>query len=470
MGKKKKASKSLLILVIILFLLIAAAMVVMAFSQRDTGDSEGYFVTEEAASDGAVLTDDGVMEYFGIDEVSQVMSIYLKDTGDCGIFFIDRGISSVWKETKDGIIEIHLGDGTLKLQKNWDGLIFKKKHQGKEIVIKLKKANSKPQCFVDHPELTFGVDFTSKDRTALCNFMQDGHYLIEDRTILGKFFEKNKAGFGYGKISDSDGKLNVSDIKFFEKKGQAKFVVKEGSTIYYLWAPADGSTESIKHVDIETGKVQVLREGDADYFQLRFGKLYFTNENHRFCRMDLNGKNEEVVLDKEVYMPYVIDNGWLVYQNDGDGETLHMTYMGSDYDITLSRERTYAWTIDGRNLFYTSTGEKEDELKHRCKLHKINLLDIKSIESASTLPVESANKYMGDSFEINASDVFGGDGSHMEIDSWKNYSNNLYKAENQENYLMYLSEEYMIREKFTPVGLHKETLIKNLKTEDESVL
>lgn len=43
--------------------------------------------------------------------------------------------------------------------------------------------------------------------------------------------------------------------------------------------------------------------------------------------MGLDGKNKETVLDKGVFYPYQVSSKFLIYQDDADGETLHVYNM-----------------------------------------------------------------------------------------------------------------------------------------------
>lgn len=422
-------------------------------------DSVEYYVTTKASSDGEELT-----------EVSRIMSLCLKDTGDCGVFLIEDGFASEWKEDEDGNIIIADGEEEILLERSLQGYTYTGNLNGSDMEIELEKADKKPECFSEHPELTFGIKYGKQDTSSLCNYMQDGQYLIDGSRIYGKYFIDGKCTFSCGTINEDGEEITVEDAKTFETGGQAKFLVKEGKHIYYLWAPADGSTESIRRVNTETGETETLREGDVDYVQLRFGKIYFADAKFRFCVMNTDGDNEEVVLDKEVYMPYVIDKGWIIYQDDGDGEKLHLTNPASGYDRAVTGERTYSWTITGKTLYYTSTGDKEDEGKHKCRLHRMSLNELKTAESVKDMNIEVSEKHMGDSFEINSKSIYGGDGTHEALDAWNTYANKLYENGGQETYLLYLTDKYEVRGKINQIGNFTEITIRNIKTEKEGVI
>lgn len=464
-GMKNSSLFGTVLIIITTLLLVASTGAAGLYFFKEASDrtDTDYFVTEMVISDGFELNDEELEQYFGVKSLSDVMSIYLKDTGDCGLWMTGNGLSCSWEKKGDKHIVVDLQDQTIKLKKRWEKWVYNTTVGGKDMEIVLDPAEKIPTCFKEHPELTFGLNYSNKDTEQLSNFMLDGYYLIDDEMLYGKFFDGAESVLGFRTIKGGDepkvGKLNVID-----RDGQAKFLVRDGKYIYYLWAPSNGSTESIRRVLLSTGDVKVLREGDVDYVQLRYGKIYFTDANNRFCVMDRKGKHEKVVIDREVYMPYIIDKNWAIYQDDKDKERLHLSNLGTDYDLTLSKERTYAWVIQGRKLFYTSTSAKEDEQKHKCKLHMLGIGSIKNIESTDQLETEVADGYMGDVFALNKEYILGGDGKEKEVDSWKTFSNKLYKDEAQTEYLMFIYGNDRIRGHTDGKGGFKEIRLDNIKS------
>ena len=467
MGRNDTLFGLKLILAAIVLFFVTAAFAVVLLSCYHESDNTGYYVTKEVSLEGTVMTDREVRLELGVEEISQIMNLYLKDTGDCGVYLMNQYKPASWNEKEEGNIEISYGTRRVILANNIKGLELTGDYQGKEINIILEKTENVPECFQQHPELTFGVKYSNKDTRAVCNFVLDGQFLIEGDRLYGKSFAKDECIFGYGTIEDTSNGITIGDFQVLEKGGQAKFLNIDEGYIYYLWAPADGSTESIRRINVETGKNKIIREGNVDYLQLRYNKLYFCDENYMFHEMNKDGSDDEIVVEKEIYVPYVIDKDWLVYQEDRDGERLHLKKMGSDYDRALSSERTYAWTIVDKTLYYASTGDKVDENKHRCRLHKLALDSLKIAENTDKLETETSRKYMGDSFAIDGKLIFGGDGSCEQLDSWENYSNELYKNSGQGNYLVFVDGKYIILEKMTGNGAHVEFVLKNIKSKTE---
>lgn len=467
MSRDNTLLRLILILVLIVLFFVTAGFAVILLNCYYETETTGFYVTKEVSYEGTSMTDSEVRKELGVEEVSEIMNLYLKDTGDCGVYLMNQYKSASWNEKEEGSIEIILGTRRITIVNNIKGLELTGDYQGREIDIVLEKTEKVPECFQQHPELTFGVKYSNRDTRDICNFVLDGQFLLKGDRLYGKSFSGDECIFGYCTIEDKSNGITIGDFQALEKGGQAKFLNMNEEYIYYLWAPSDGSTESIRRINVETGKSKIIREGNIDYLQLKYNKLYFCDENYKFHKMNKDGSDDEIIVEKEIYVPYVIDKNWLVYQDDRDGERLHLKKMGSDYDRALSSERTYAWTIVDKTLYYASTGDKVDENKHRCRLHKLALDSLKIAENTDKLETETSRKYMGDSFAIDGKLIFGGDGSCGQLDSWENYSNELYKNSGQGNYLVFVDGKYIILEKMTGNGAHVEFVLKNIKSKTE---
>ncbi|MBQ6501482.1 MAG: DUF5050 domain-containing protein, partial [Mogibacterium sp.] len=108
---------------------------------------------------------------------------------------------------------------------------------------------------------------------------------------------------------------------------------------------------------------------DAYYLQIVGDYLYYCKyENDRavnYCRADLQGENEEVVFDKEIYWPYLVDNQ-LYYQDDADNETLHVYDLESKEDKKITDNRTYQYVLNDDYIYCIQyEGEKRRTKKHK---------------------------------------------------------------------------------------------------------
>ena len=456
-----RTGKLVAIILIQLILIFGIAAVFIYFivqSSEDDGKDYQCYVAVNVTADGDELTESGVKKHFGLNSLSDVMSVYLRDSGDCSIVLLGNGDIGTWSEKID-IITIDAVESKLKMKRNFNRLIYTTESEGSEMRFVLKKTDKLPEVFKQSPELTFGLRYEKEDTTDLVNFMLGGQYVINDNILYGKFFDLKQGGENtLFASSGTDGK----DYQVIAKGGQAKYLSVFDGYIYYKWVPSNGSVESICRVPIEGGNPEELRQGPCDYVQVRFGVIFFNDEQNRFCSMSLEGKNETVRIDKKVFMPYVIERGWVIFQDDADGERLHIARLNGSYDRPITDKRSYGWIIKGRYLFYTGTTDETDIARHKCKLYRIYIGNLEMLEEVS---VQEGNGELGDMFALNSWMICGGDAQSKQLKEWKDLANTLYEGKYYENSLMYLSDRYMITGQINELFAFKGITLKDLKND-----
>ena len=437
-----KTMMSILIFLVIATFGLSIFGIHQAFKAVSGDDDEFMCYTASTIEvDGDELTEEGVREQYGIRGIEEVMALYLKDTGDCGLILQGEGLVGRWSQ-KDSTITVDAAAEKISLDKNLDALIYKTDFKGKEVRFVLRKTDDLPKCFKTRPQLTYGIDYTSGLTANLTNFMLGGQYTIKGDVVYGKFFDLGESGDNsvLGKC-----KTNGSGYSEIASGGQARYLTVSEGYLYYKWISTSDGAQSICRVNIrnnaeDTG-VQILREGNCDYVQMRFGKVYFTDENQQFCRMDPDGSNAQVLIDRAVFMPYVIDDGWVIFQDDGDGEKLHLATLNGKFEQTLTDRRSYGWIIQGRKLYYTGTQDETDEFKHKCNLFQMDIGNLNEIADTET---KAGEGQLGDMFALNSSEVYGGNAESVPLDEWTSLANNLYEGGYYENSLMYLSNQFKI--------------------------
>ena len=445
-------------MLIVTILCIAAIFVnYMMHSTEDDGKSYQCFVAESVTADGKELTNQGVRKQFGLNSLADVMTVYLKDTGDCSIILQGKGELGIWSEEED-IITVDAVKEKIRLKRNFNRLIYTTDYKGEEIRFVLKKADKLPGIFRKNPELTYGLQYSQKSTTDLTNFMLGGQYVAANDTIYGKFFDLKQNGENTLLASST---VDSNNYEVIAKDGQAKYLSIYDGYLYYKWLPDKKGEESICRVSLEEGTPETLRTGSCDYVQVRFGKIYFTDEQHKFCVMTLEGKKQKVIIDKVCYMPYVIDRGWVIYQDDADGEKLHLATVNGLYDKAITDKRSYCWTIQGRVLYYTGTKEESEDARHKCKLYKMYIGNLEKMED---IDVKEGQGELGDVFAMNRMIICGGDGEYRTVVEWTKLANTLYDGSYFENSLMYLSDKYMITGQINESFVFNGITLKELKT------
>ena len=213
--------------------------------------------------------------------------------------------------------------------------------------------------------------------------MVETHY-TENQTEMGNYMNTNYAYIANGWVytigwMDSSGdelflkmRTDGSDDTILHYSDSAQFINVKGE---YIYAVLEGSnTPSIYKYRLGGDEEKQL-VNDAYYLQIVGDYLYYCKyENDRavnYCRADLQGENEEVVFDKEIYWPYLVDNQ-LYYQDDADNETLHVYDLESKEDKKITDNRTYQYVLND-DYIYCIQYEGEKKENEKAQVVKINL-------------------------------------------------------------------------------------------------
>ena len=76
----------------------------------------------------------------------------------------------------------------------------------------------------------------------------------------------------------------------------------------------------------------------------------------------LDGSDAAPVLEKEIYYPYLVNDNWMIYQDDADDESLHLRHVRSGEDITLCPTPTYSPVIFGTDLYCVTSANGDKTL------------------------------------------------------------------------------------------------------------
>lgn len=131
--------------------------------------------------------------------------------------------------------------------------------------------------------------------------------------------------------------------------------VPEYLTLYdgRLYFVSDGAVQSVK-TDGKDRKT--LAENVSGDLMIADDMLWYRDADGRFCRAQLDGKNAEVVIDKLCFYPYAAGDV-IIYQDDADGETLHICSPEKQLDGRLTDIPAYEYVILGDALYFTTLTE-----------------------------------------------------------------------------------------------------------------
>ena len=208
------------------------------------------------------------------------------------------------------------------------------------------------------------LQLTEEQSLAMNNFMAKGWFVVADGNLYGTF-----GGAEYGQGTFSMAKANgasLGDATTIESEGMATYLTEYEGYVY-------GILGNAKIVKIKAGdtKAETIYEGACDYLQIVDGKIRFCDENYIYCAIDLDGKNKEVVLEREIYFPYVLPNNVMVYQNDPDNESLYLYDFTTGDDVKIAEGPAYYPVFNGDYMYFLTWVDETEG-------YKLNRVDLYS--------------------------------------------------------------------------------------------
>ena len=323
----------------------------------------------EVTDNGEKLGKDTVKTMFG-EEFSSIFRLSAYDDGSAVITMMDDESTVSWTETKDREYKLAQPDsgmeGTGSMAAKLDGdkltvtvtetyqsdgneqsmeMIFTMKYLGKE------------------SRLVEGWDVTLDDDEvyAMSNAMMGGSCIETDGILYGDYGGEKwgQGSFTAARIKDG----NLEDHTILAKDAKVSNLSVYDGDIY-------GIFDFNKIIKVEGGKTEVttLYEGICDYMQVTENGIYFTDENNQYCKVDLKGQNKEIVMQKKVFYPYQVSSKFLIYQDDADGETLHVYNMENGNDTKISDVLSYEPMLCGDYLYFY-TPASEADMVYMCRVN-----------------------------------------------------------------------------------------------------
>lgn len=182
--------------------------------------------------------------------------------------------------------------------------------------------------------------------------------------------------------------LDYSDTSYITKVDGFSNISLTEDKLFFLMG--DGDKLYLYQSDYYGERIKRLSDKPVSTYFINENKLYYTpvdptkmslgggavNLNLMTC--DLNGQNQEVFLDKEVYYPYII-NDKLFYQDDNDQETEHILDLNTKQDVRITTERTYCFVVYNNYGYYISADINREQFSGPIKRVDLNTGEIMTI-------------------------------------------------------------------------------------------
>lgn len=306
---------------------------------------------------GAEMGKDDLEELFGA-EVKDLAHLTASPDGTGEMLLLEETLSLTWAETDEGYtlslkggdadtqMTVVLADNQLSVESNEDGMgmTFTFKYLGRI------------SALIDGWDL----QLTDEEVIEMSSIMVCGESIVVDDMLYGSF----------GGNSYDDGTFSVAKVK---KDGVGdRAVIAEGVRAISLTEENGyiyGSLGGAEIIKLQAGdsKYETLYKGTCDYVQVQGDRIYFTDEENKLCSVNMEGKDKKTEIDQpEMYYVYVLPNDMVLYQNDPDGESLHMYDLKAAKDYKLTNVVSYNPVICGDYLYFAEA--VGDEVYEFCRL------------------------------------------------------------------------------------------------------
>ncbi|MDO5444317.1 MAG: DUF5050 domain-containing protein [Eubacteriales bacterium] len=311
--------------------------------------------------------------------------------------------------------------------------------------------------------LSSEVYFTASDTRAMSNYMLGSMFVHSGKMLYGsKHTENGDPYFCRMKFTAGSKGMYVRETEMIESGVDVRYLTLYGDDLFYIRNDLETGASSVVRYSVSddsAGSLKVLYNGTCDYLFLRSGRLYFTDGDNHLISMNTDGEEmKQILADKEVFFPYLISDDILLFQDDADGETLHLRQLSTGREIRISNVRSYEYILSGTDLFYSGVEDETDEYTDmRARLYRADLSSVLSEENLSSLSdanigTERSELFMGTRFSINGDHLNASNYRTVPLGSWDTLSDNEYEA-GYTSACQYVSESFEIFYDYNSEGL-----------------
>lgn len=215
-------------------------------------------------------------------------------------------------------------------------------------------------------EYKYPPEFNSTESAKMGAYMAGGYYLMTEEYYYAAYISKLAVIRDHQVKEDKILPLEQEkeEKQEFPEYAHASYLTRgDGEDVYFL--TGEGSVvkttlgsdkfETIIEPEKQKKKNQKDKEKKAPdavcTLQYQGGRLYYTRgKDKKFYSAKPDGSGETCVLDKECYYPYVFGNR-VVYQDDADGESIHLYNLENRKDEKILDGPAYAPNIVGSEIF-----------------------------------------------------------------------------------------------------------------------
>ena len=275
---------------------------------------------------------------------------------------------------------------------------------------------------------------------AMSSFMQQGHYAAAGNIVYGHVFDsKGAVEFARIDLAPKGDSYEVQGHKIIEKGVWPSYISLYGDYVFYIrsgkgiWcALRDGSSP------------KAVIDDAVEYLQVKGDRMYWCDSNYRLKTVDMTtlvsvieGKNDleggeidlqeniDTVFDKEIYYAFMLNEDWLIYQDDADHESLHLRHLKTGADTAVTGFPGHGPVMYGTDLYFKAV-QGDVETLARIDMSKAEIIfDPDSDAFSITYPViEYSGKRAPMQLAIDAAGMcYAGLDQGRHISRWKEIEN-----------------------------------------------
>ena len=270
----------------------------------------------------------------------------------------------------------------------------------------------------------------------MSNYMLRNRFVHDGKNLFGsKHSDGGSPYFCKMKFSAGSKGMYIRDTEMIENNVDAEYLTILGDFVYFLRTDCETGKNAICKYPLNESAAsgyQVLYNGTCDYLFSHGGRLWFTDADNHLLSMNTDGLDlRQIVSDKEIFFPYLLSDDMLLFQDDADGESLHLRILSSGEERKIMEGRIYEYVLSGTELFCSVVAEETDEYTDmRARLCRIDLSGILTdgILSAEIPEPDISELYMGTRFAVNGDHINASNYRTVPLKEWKSLSDDEYEA------------------------------------------
>ncbi|MBR0353139.1 MAG: DUF5050 domain-containing protein [Oscillospiraceae bacterium] len=274
------------------------------------------------------------------------------------------------------------------------------------------------------------------DRTeAMSLWAEYGFGIVDNDIYYGRFFRKGDPAPMLCSIELISRTRDVyaGQCRILDGEHSPKYLIKQGDMLYYIMLDRDtGKSCGIAKVCTDGSGKKVLYEGVCDYLSAAGGRLFFTDGDRHPASIDQNGRDLRILSDRETFYLFALDEDWLIYQDDGDNESLHLLRISDNIDIRLNDGPAFFPVISGTALFF-SFPDNENSTAFRLACLDLSSFGERYDEDEKcyvpVFTVEFGDKLFGGEFYISAGTIRAMNGAQpTALENWREIGDDAYNG------------------------------------------